>query len=72
VIATTRPFHCLDEDGKSRTIKGIPKVISVRKILSLQLKKCFRKGCQLYATHILDSTKDNGPKLEDYHCLAKF
>jgi hypothetical protein len=52
-----KTFDCIDEDGNSRTIRGIPKEIFVRQISTLQLKKCFRKGCQLYATHILEFNK---------------
>lgn len=38
-------------------------------ISTLQLKNSFRKGCQLYAVHVLDSVKNEGPKLEDYPIL---
>jgi hypothetical protein len=36
-------FTYLDEEGKQRTMKGIPRPISIREMLALQLKKCFRK-----------------------------
>jgi hypothetical protein len=43
-----KTFICLDEEGKQSTVKGIPRPISIINISSLQLKRCFKKGCQLY------------------------
>jgi hypothetical protein len=45
-------FTCLDRDGKQSTVKRIPRSISIREISTLWLKRCFRKGCQLYAAHV--------------------
>ena len=42
----------LDEEGNRVTIKGIPRPISMRKFLSLQLNKWLKKGFQLYAIHV--------------------
>jgi hypothetical protein len=41
-----KTFTCLDGNGKQSTVKEVPRPISIREILSLQLKICFRKGCQ--------------------------
>ena len=38
----------------------------------MQLKKLCRKGCQLYAAHILEPTGDETPRLEDYQVLQEF
>ena len=38
----------------------------------MQLKKLCRKDCQLYATHVLEATKNETPKLEDHHVLQEF
>ena len=67
-----KDFECLDEEGNSRIVKGIPKVISVRQISAMQLKKFCRKGCQLYVAHILDATENETPRLEDFHVLEEF
>ena len=67
-----KEFECLDEEGNSRIVKGIPKVISVRHISAMQLKKVCRKGCQLYAAHILQATENETPRLEDFHVLQEF
>jgi hypothetical protein len=52
-----KAFTCLDEEGNSRTVQGIPRPISVREISTLQLKISFRKGCQIYATHMEEPTR---------------
>ena len=59
-------FECTDEEGNPVVVKGIPKVISVRQVSTMQLKKFCRKSCQLYAAHILELTGDETPRLEDY------
>ena len=37
-----KKFECMDEEGNPRVVRGIPKVISVRKISTMQLKKFYR------------------------------
>ena len=64
-----KTFECTDEEGNPIVVKGIPKVILVRQVSAMQLKKFCRKGCQLYASHILEETRDETPKLEDYQVL---
>ena len=59
-------FECMDEKGNPVVVKGIPKVISVRQVSAMQLKKFCRKGCQLYAAHILEPIRDETPSLEEY------
>jgi hypothetical protein len=41
-------LECEDDKRKRRTLQGIQKLVSVRKISSLQMKKYCRKGCPLY------------------------
>jgi hypothetical protein len=67
-----KKFTCLDGNGKQSTVKRVPRPISIREISALQLKRCFRKGCQLYVAHVeeLDNTK--GPSLEDFSVLREF
>ena len=48
-----KTFRCIDEEGNPRILKRIPNMVSISKIPSLQLNKFFRKGCQLYAAHLL-------------------
>ena len=54
-------FECIDEEGRSRFVKWIPKQVLVRQIPALQLRKFYDKGCQLYAIHIQDSLEEKGP-----------
>jgi hypothetical protein len=53
-------------------VKGVPRPISIRDISSLQLKRCFRKGCQLYAAHVEEPKNMKGPSLEDFSVLQEF
>ena len=54
------------------TIKGIPRPISLRQITAPQLKKCLRKGFQLYAIHVEESKEGKEPELQDYPILQNF
>jgi hypothetical protein len=47
-------------------------VVNIREILALQLKKCYRKGCQIFATHMEETPKYKVPNLEDYAVLKEF
>ena len=50
-----KTFECMDEEGNPIVVRGIPKVISVRKISAMQLKKFCRKGCGVYAAHVVEA-----------------
>ena len=47
-------------------------MIFVRQISAMQLKKFCRKGCILYATHVLEGAKNETPMLEEFHVLKEF
>ena len=65
-------FECMNEEGNLVVVKGIPKVISVQQVSTMQLKKFYRKGFQLYAAHILETTGGETSRLEDYQVLQEF
>ena len=67
-----KTFECIDEEGNPRVVRGIPKVIFVRQISVVQLKNFCRKGCRLYAAHVLEAAKNETPRLEDFHVFQKF
>ena len=67
-----KTFECMNEEGSLVVAKGIPKVISVRQVSAMQLKKFCRKGCELYAAHILEATKNETLRLEDFCVLQEF
>ena len=54
------------------TKKGIPRPISLRHITTLQLKKCLRKGFQLYAIHVEESKEGKEIENQDYPILQNF
>jgi hypothetical protein len=38
----------------------------------MQLKKCYRKGCQLFAAHVGEIPKDKVSIIEDHEVLKEF
>jgi hypothetical protein len=67
-----KEFTCLNEEGNQRAIQGIPRAVIVREILEMQLKKCYIKGCQIFATHMEEASKDKVPNMEDHAVLKYF
>ena len=62
-------FECMDEEWNPRVVRGIPMVIFVSQISSMQLRKFYRKGCKVYAAHVLEAAENDAPKLEEFHVL---
>jgi hypothetical protein len=48
----TKILSYKDDFGTVRTTQGIPKPVSIRQVSAMQLKKCIRKGCQVYAIQV--------------------
>jgi hypothetical protein len=67
-----KEFTCLDEQGNQRKVQGIPIEVNVREISALQLKKCYRRGCEIFAAHMEETPKEKVPNLEDYAVLKEF
>jgi hypothetical protein len=65
-------FTCLDEEGNLRKVQGILREVTIREISALQLKKCYRKGCQIFAAHMEETHKDKVSNLEDHAVLEEF
>jgi hypothetical protein len=53
-------------------VKGTPRTISIRQISAFQLKRSAKKGCHLYAVHVLESTENKESNIEDYPKLQEF
>jgi hypothetical protein len=69
----TKILSYKDDFGTTRTTQGIPKPVSVRQVSTMQLKKCMRKGCQVYAIQVMNLLeKEDKPKLEDFVVLREF
>jgi hypothetical protein len=67
-----KEFTCLDEEGTLKKLQGILRAVTIREISAFQMKKCYRKGCQIFATHMEETPKDKVPNLEDYAVLEEF
>jgi hypothetical protein len=65
-------FTCLDEEGNLSTIQGIPREIILRDISTFQLKKSYKKGCQICFSHMEETPKDKVPNIEYYSILKDF
>ena len=56
-----KTFECLDEELNLKVVKGIPKVICVRHISTMQLKKLCGKSYRVHAAHVLEATDNETP-----------
>jgi hypothetical protein len=65
-------FTFLYEKGSLIKVQRIPGVVTIREISALQLKRCYRKGCQIFASHMEETYKDKVPNLEYYEVLKEF
>jgi hypothetical protein len=62
----------LDEEGNLRIVQGIPRAVAIIEVSTLQLKKRFRKGCQIFLVHMEEAPKDKVTRIEDYVVLKEF
>ena len=70
-----KTFTCINNDGKTVSLKGIPRKTLVRKISALQLKRAARKGCKAYAVTVTNEENLNNIdnlKLEDIIVLKEY
>jgi hypothetical protein len=68
-----KTFTCLYEEGNLRLIvQGIPRVVTIKEVSSLQLNKRYRKGCQVFALHMEEEAKDKVPNVEECAILPRF
>jgi hypothetical protein len=67
-----KTITCLSEKGKQGKIQGILRVVVVREISTMQLKKGFRKGCQIFASHMEEVASDEVESIEDHLILKYF
>jgi hypothetical protein len=67
-----KEFTCLDEEGNWKIVQRIPRAFTVRKISTMQLKKCYRKGCQLFVAHVGEAPKDKVLSLKYHEVLKEF
>jgi hypothetical protein len=69
----TKTLNYKDDCDTTRTTQGIPKLVSIRQVTSMQFKKFMRKGCQVYTIQVTNMLeKEDKPKLEDFTILHEF
>jgi hypothetical protein len=66
LICYEKNLECEDEEGDVRVLEGILKLVSVKKILTLQLNNFIWKGFHLYAIQVINSSRGKEMKVE-YH-----
>jgi hypothetical protein len=67
-----KEFTCLDEEGNLRIVQGIPREVIVIEISTMQLKKCYKKGCQIFTAHMEETPKNKVSNIQDYAFLKEF
>jgi len=70
-----KTFTCLNEEGEIVLVNGIPRKISVRHTSTLQMKRSVRKGCKVFAIHIMNEenkSKEDKVTLENIPSLKEF
>ena len=56
--------------GETIQIQGIKIKVSLRFISAMQMKRCLRKGCQVYI--VQEVSKEKGPSLNQCPILSEF
>ena len=70
-----KTFTCLNEEGNTILVKGVPRKTSVRQTLALQMKRSARKGCKVFALYVMNdenSSKEHKLKFDDILVLREF
>ncbi|KAH9296682.1 hypothetical protein KI387_044262 [Taxus chinensis] len=69
-----KTISCVDDLGVESVIVGVRRPVSIRTISAMQLKRCVRWGCQMYAVTVSDRSEDgsDGPSLDDHPILGEF
>jgi hypothetical protein len=67
-----KEFTFLDEEGKLRLVQGIPRAVTFKEISTLQLKKSYIKGCQIFAAQMEETSKDKVSDIEYCVVLKEF
>ena len=63
---------CMDNEGKRNTVKGIYRPITTRQISAIQLQKCFRKICEMYAIKFNEIEREKlKTTMEQLHILKE-
>ena len=70
-----KTFTCVNNEGETVTVIGIPRKTTIRQIFDLQLKRVVRKGCKAFVVTVTDEEHINNEdklKLEDIPILRGY
>ena len=54
-----KTFTCVNNEGESVTVIGIPRKTTIIQISALQLKRSVRKGCKAFAVTVINEEHTN-------------
>ena len=54
-----KTFTCVNNEGETVIVTGIPRKTTIRQIYSLQLKRVVRKGCKAFVVTVTDKEHIN-------------
>ena len=75
LICFDKTFTCINNDGETINLKGIPRKTSIRQIFALQLKRVVRKGYKSFAVTVINEENTNNKdklKLEDILIIREY
>ena len=49
-----KTFTCVNNDGETVNVRGIPRKTTIRQISALQLKKAVQKGCKSFTVIVIN------------------
>ena len=70
-----KTFTCVNNEGETITVIGIPRKTTIKQINALQLKKVIQKGCKAFAVIVTEEehiNNDDKLKLEDFPILRRY
>ena len=68
-------FTCVNNNGETINVKGVPRKTTIRQISALQLKRAVRKGYKAFAVTVINEENTNNKeklKLEDILILREY
>ena len=70
-----KTFTCINNDGETINVKGIPMKTAIRQIYALQLKRAIWKGCKAFSLTVINVENNNNEdklKLGDIPILREY
>ena len=70
-----KTFTCINNEGETITVIGIPRKTTIKQISALKLKRVVRKGCKAFVVTVINEEHTNNEdklKLEDIPILRGY